>query len=176
MTWSSLIEAKISKKWKNNFTVFVSSIHNSHVLYLHSSHPFDLKSQSGSRESCNQEKKEWKKKNYRVKHSNETLTFTCPQGLLCNKSRGLIFIQIESICCFAPVWRGSSSDAGRDSGPFPPSLRQRHALHYCVILLFVLPWLIWLEMKDCKGIFRYSLYSPGSKTASEFPFGCAGWE
>lgn len=39
------------------------------------------------------------------------------------------------------------------------SLRQHHALHYCVILLFVLPRLIWFEMKDWKGIFRYSLHS-----------------
>lgn len=86
---------------------FVFWIHNSRVFCIH--HTVSIWNRKRIRETVATGKKEWKKqKLYRAKHSNETLTFTCPQGLLCNKSRGLIFIQIESVCCFAPVWRGWS--------------------------------------------------------------------
>lgn len=143
-------------------------MNSQHLCLLHSSHIFDLKSQSCSRDSCDQQKKEWiKQKVFGVKHSNETLTFTCPQGLLCNKSRGLIFIQIESVCCFAPVWRVWSSDAGRDSGPFPPIVWD-NGMHCIIVLFSCLCFRGWFgsKWKIVKG-FSDSLHSPYSKAASE---------
>lgn len=69
-----------------NFTSW--NLHLLHLLW------FRITISPCMRDSCNRQKK--KKNPTEESTQMKTLTFTCPWGRLCNKRRGLIFIQIES--------------------------------------------------------------------------------